>query len=119
MKLTKAQLEDLAKRAGHTFWQAFVAVIGVTWLASGLNVNQITDIASAKRFAVAALVAVGAAALSAAKSTVAALTKRPVVVPAAPVDGQAGYAGNELLIGLAAIVIIIAGIVYILNATGH
>lgn len=41
-------------------------------------------------------------------------TQIAVQPPAAP---EAGYAGNELLIGLAAIVIIVAGIVYILNAT--
>lgn len=46
-------------------------------------------------------------------------TKAPVVAPVAPNENQAGYAGNELLIGLAAIVVIIAGVLWILNSTGH
>jgi hypothetical protein len=66
-------LKDLALRALHTFWQSFLAVIGVTWAASGLNVSQITSVDSAKRFVLAALIAVAAAALSAVKTTVKAL----------------------------------------------
>lgn len=54
----------------HTFWQFFVGLIAAWWLASGLNaVHQVTDVASAKRFALAAAGAVLAAALSAAMHT--------------------------------------------------
>ena len=67
-------LRDLALRALHTFWQSFVAIIGVTYAASGLNVGQIVDVDSAKRFALALLAAVAAAALSAVKTTVKSLT---------------------------------------------
>lgn len=63
-------IRDLLIRAFHTFWQSFVAVLGVTWAASGIDVSQITDIDSAKKIVVAALAAVGAAALSALKTTV-------------------------------------------------
>ncbi len=63
-------VKDLAVRALHTFWQSFVAVIGVTWAASGLNISQITGVDSAKRFGLAALVALAAAGLSAVKTTV-------------------------------------------------
>jgi hypothetical protein len=71
-------VKDLAVRAVHTFWQSFLAVIGVTWAASGLDISQITDIESAKKFALAALAAVGAALLSAVKSTIKTLTSGTV-----------------------------------------
>lgn len=55
----------------HTFWQFFAGLVAAWWLASGLTaVHQVTDVASAKRFALAALGAVLAAALSAAMHTV-------------------------------------------------
>lgn len=91
--VTRARAIDMAKRAGHTFWQAFIAVIGVTWAASGLDVSQIVDVASGERFAVAALTAAGAAALSAFKTTLLAIMNDPAdyigeheeTAPAAPV----------------------------------
>ena len=64
-------LPDLAKRALHTFWQAFVAALGVTWAASGIDVSQITDIAAVKKVGLALVLAVVAAALSALKTTIA------------------------------------------------
>lgn len=64
---------DLLLRALHTFWQAFVAAAGVAWAASGLDVSQIVDLDSAKKFAVALGIAVAGAALSAVKTTVASL----------------------------------------------
>jgi len=76
--VTKKQAVDAAKRAGHTFWQAFTAVIGVTWAASGLDVHQVVSVASGERFAIAALAAVGAAALSALKTTLLAVMNDPV-----------------------------------------
>ena len=67
---------ELALRALHTFWQAFIAVLAVTWTASGLDVGQLTDLASAKKLLLAVAAAVLAAALSAAKTTV-----RELLVP--------------------------------------
>lgn len=63
-------IKDLAVRAFHTFWQAFVAVLAVTWAAAGIDVSQIVDVDSAKKIGVAALSAVAAAALSAIKTTI-------------------------------------------------
>jgi hypothetical protein len=57
-------------RAAHTYWQSFAGVLGVTWAASGLNLSQVTDLSSAKRFGLAALTAVLAAALAAARTSV-------------------------------------------------
>lgn len=75
--MTKTQILDVLTRAGHTAWQAFLAALAVTWTASGLDVSQVVDVDSAKRFAVAALGAVLAALLSALKSTIAAIVKDP------------------------------------------
>ena len=83
MTLT-VNLRDLALRALHTFWQSFVAVVGVTYAASGLNVGQIVDVDSAKRFALALLAAVGAAALSALKTTIKNLTSTGAVTDTGP-----------------------------------
>jgi hypothetical protein len=55
----------------HTFWQAFVALLGIWWVASGLALfSSVSDVASARRVAVAVGTAVLAAALSALKSTI-------------------------------------------------
>lgn len=61
---------NLAERAAHTWWEAFSAVVGVTWAASGVGMDKVTDWSSAQHFAIGAVAAVGAAALSAAKTTV-------------------------------------------------
>lgn len=54
----------------HTLWQTFVGLLGVWWAASGAALfSSVSDVASAKRVAVAVLAAVLAALLSAAKST--------------------------------------------------
>jgi hypothetical protein len=63
--------KDLAKRALHTFWQAFLAALLVAYAASGLNVSQVVDMGSAKKFAFALGVAVLGAVLSAVKTTLA------------------------------------------------
>lgn len=75
--MTKTQILDALTRAGHTLWQAFLAALAVTWAASGLDVSQVTDVDSAKRFGIAAFGAVVAALLSAVKSTVAAVVAKP------------------------------------------
>ncbi len=62
---------DLAKRAVHTFLQAFLGALAIAYAASGLDVSQIVDADSAKKFGLALATAVLAAALSAAKTTVA------------------------------------------------
>lgn len=62
---------DALKRILHTFWQAFVAALAVTWVAAGIDVTQIVDLASAKKIALSAVMAIGAAALSAVKSIIA------------------------------------------------
>lgn len=71
--LTSIDLRDLTGRALHTFWQAFLAVVGATWAASGLDIGSITDLDSARRFGLGALAALAAAALSAGKTTMLAL----------------------------------------------
>lgn len=75
---------DIALRAFHTFWQAFVAALGVAYAASGLDVSQIVDLASAKKFLLALAVAALGALLSAVKSTIAALLADPGDWTAAP-----------------------------------
>lgn len=73
MTLNTPDARDLALRAFHTFWQAFVAVFGGLVAAGGLSVSQVDDMASAKKLALALALAAGAAALSAVKTTVATL----------------------------------------------
>lgn len=63
-------LRDVAVRAWHTFYQSFVAALGVVWAASGIDVSQIVDVSSAKKVALSAVTAVVAAAASALKTTV-------------------------------------------------
>ena len=70
-------MRDLIFRSIHTLWQFFAAALAVTWAASGLDVSQVTDVDSAKRFGIAAFGAVVAALLSALKSTVSAIVKDP------------------------------------------
>lgn len=62
---------DALLRILHTFWQAFVAALAVTWAAAGIDVTQVVDLASAKKIALSALMAIAAAALSAVKSMLA------------------------------------------------
>lgn len=69
-----ADVKDLALRAGHAFWQSFVAVFGGAYAASAANYHinahtAMTSVSGAERFGLAVLVAVGAAALSALKTT--------------------------------------------------
>lgn len=63
-------LRDLALRAFHTFWQTFTAVFGGLYVASGLDVTQVVDVDSGKRFLAGVVAAAGAAALSATKTVV-------------------------------------------------
>lgn len=62
--------KDLGLRAFHTFWTSFTAAFGLAFAASGANVSQIIDLSSAKRFALALLIAAGSAALVALRLTV-------------------------------------------------
>jgi hypothetical protein len=66
-----ATARDLLVRAFHTFWQAFTAAFGALYVASGINISQVTDIAGAKKVGLALVAAAGAAALSALKTTLA------------------------------------------------
>jgi hypothetical protein len=66
-----ARLKSILIPAGHTFWQAFLALVGVWWTAAGAGLfSSVTDVADGKRVAIAAGTAVLAAALSALKSTI-------------------------------------------------
>lgn len=67
---TTGELEQVALKAFHTFWQSFAAVftLSVTSLTSGLlNVHNVSD---ARSFGLAAISAVIAATLSAIKNTI-------------------------------------------------
>lgn len=72
--------DALARKALHTLWQTFAAALVVAWGASGLDVSQVTDEASAKKLGLAAAAAVVAAFLSALKTTVAGLLAAPDTV---------------------------------------
>lgn len=76
--LTRKAARDLAARAFHTWWQTFLSVVVFTWTASGLDVGSVGDWSSARHFAWGAVLAVGAAAASALKTTLLSLriTKR-------------------------------------------
>lgn len=78
----RAAVRDAAVRAFHTLWQSFGASLTVAYAASGLHVSQITDVSSAKRFAVAAAAAVVAALLSTVKSAVVRAGRRPALTNA-------------------------------------
>lgn len=67
---------DVLRRAFHTFWQAFLGALALAYGASGLDVSQVSDMASAKKFAAALGVAALSALLSAAKTTAASMVAR-------------------------------------------
>jgi hypothetical protein len=85
---------DLAKRAGHTFWQAFLAALGVLWASSGLHVGDLVHVSTLHKLAIGVIAAAGAAALSTVKTliigarssaTLAALGTVPAIEPPTPV----------------------------------
>lgn len=90
-------MKAAALRAFHTFWQSFSALLAVTWVASGLDVSQVTDWSSAKRFAFAALTAVGAAALAALRKTAPAL----ITAVATWASGATGFTPEQITAALA------------------
>lgn len=92
----KAKAREIGSRAFHTWWQAFAASLAVAWASSGLDVSQVTDVDSAKRVLLALALAVGAAALSAVKTTWLAIRSDPAAyvgehetptVPTIPTQG--------------------------------
>ena len=95
-------MNDLVKRALHTFWQAFVAAVGIAYAASGLDVSTVTDLNSAKKFGWSLVLALGAAALSAVKTTIAQLTESSAISddedpdPDVPVPSAPPAHGHEV-----------------------
>ena len=63
-------MNDAITRVLHTFWQALLGSLGAVWVASGIDVSQIKDIDAAKKAGLALVAALGAAALSAAKTAI-------------------------------------------------
>lgn len=63
-------VEDLAKRAGHTFWQTSLATLGTLYAASGLDVHEILTVSGAEKLIVTVVGGAAAAGLSAVKSLV-------------------------------------------------
>ena len=66
-------MNDVLKRAWHTWWQTFGAAVIVVFAASAADIGQITDIDSAKKVGLSLCAAILAAALSAVKTTLAQL----------------------------------------------
>ncbi|HEV7214785.1 MAG TPA: hypothetical protein VGP33_06635 [Chloroflexota bacterium] len=62
---------DLAKRAGHTFWQAAAANLTVLYAASGLHVHELLSISGAEKALVTVVGGAAAAGFSAVKTLVA------------------------------------------------
>lgn len=64
-------MRTIAKPALHTLWQAFAAALVIWWgVAGAAGWHKVTDVPSAEKFAVSALLAALAALLSAALHTV-------------------------------------------------
>ena len=92
---------DLAKRAGHTFWQTFLAALAVLWASSGLNVSDLVHVSALHRLAIGVIAAAVASALSTVKTltvgvhagaTLGSLGTVPAIEPSAPVASTAGAA---------------------------
>lgn len=83
----KIDARDIAVRAAHTFWQAFLGALASVYVLAATDVHQVTDIASAKKFALALVAAVVAAAASALKTTIKQLTAKPLDTTADPPVG--------------------------------
>ena len=69
--LVSAFVADLAKRAGHTFWQTFSAALAVLWASSGLHVADLVHISAVHKLAVGVIAAAAASMLSTVKTLIA------------------------------------------------
>lgn len=64
-------LKDALLRTFHTFWQAFLGALAISWSGVHFDAANLTDLSADKKLLVSVLVAVVAAVLAAAKSTAA------------------------------------------------
>lgn len=90
-------MKTILRPALHTLWQSFAASIAVWWAASGATgAHAVTDVSSAQRFALSAVLASVAALLSALLHTV--VKDGPAILSAEAKDDPALVSALEALI---------------------